>query len=78
MDIGAQAGQPTTIDLEPGSEWRFELEGDEDIAVRVSPSSVVSASIACTCHVHGKTARKRIVTSMRFGYFLYVTSLDSQ
>lgn len=34
MDAGSS--QPTTIDLEPGSEWRFELENDEDIAVRVS------------------------------------------
>jgi hypothetical protein len=24
------------IDLEPGSEWRFELEADENVAVRVS------------------------------------------
>jgi hypothetical protein len=29
-------GGPTTIDLEEGSEWRFELENDENIAVRVS------------------------------------------
>ena len=32
MDVSEQ----TTIDLEAGSEWRFELEGDETIAVRVS------------------------------------------
>jgi hypothetical protein len=31
-----QEGAPTTIDLEEGSEWRFELENDENIAVRVS------------------------------------------
>jgi hypothetical protein len=31
-----QEGTPTTIDLEEGSEWRFELENDENIAVRVS------------------------------------------
>ncbi|CAD6578790.1 MAG: Cleavage polyadenylation factor subunit clp1 [Tremellales sp. Tagirdzhanova-0007] len=31
MDVSEQ----TTIDLEAGSEWRFELEGDETIAVRV-------------------------------------------
>lgn len=24
------------VDLEPGSEWRFELEADENVAVRVS------------------------------------------
>lgn len=24
------------IELEPGSEWRFELEADENIAIRVS------------------------------------------
>lgn len=24
------------VNLEPGSEWRFELEADENIAVRVS------------------------------------------
>lgn len=37
--MNAEGGQTTTIDLEPGSEWRFELEADEDIAVRVSPLS---------------------------------------
>jgi len=31
-----QEGAPTIIDLEEGSEWRFELENDENIAVRVS------------------------------------------
>ena len=31
-----QEGAPATIDLEEGSEWRFELENDENIAVRVS------------------------------------------
>jgi hypothetical protein len=34
-----QESGPTTIDLEAGSEWRFELEDDENIAVRVSPLS---------------------------------------
>jgi hypothetical protein len=34
-----QEGAPTTIDLEEGSEWRFELENDENIAVRVSALS---------------------------------------
>lgn len=34
--MDAEGSQTTTIDLEPGSEWRFELENDEDIAVRVS------------------------------------------
>lgn len=28
------------LQLEPGSEWRFELEADETIAVRVSPVSI--------------------------------------
>jgi len=28
--------EQTILDLEAGSEWRFELEGDENIAVRVS------------------------------------------
>ena len=31
-----QDGGPNTIELEEGSEWRFELENDENIAVRVS------------------------------------------
>jgi hypothetical protein len=33
-----QAAGPSNefIELEPGSEWRFELEPDENIAVRVS------------------------------------------
>lgn len=31
-----QDGGPSTIDLEGGSEWRFELENDENIAVKVS------------------------------------------
>jgi hypothetical protein len=31
------------IDLEEGSEWRFELEGDEDIAVRVSAACLRSS-----------------------------------
>lgn len=35
-----QEGAPTTIDLEEGSEWRFELENDENIAVRVSTMSI--------------------------------------
>lgn len=33
----AENGEQTFIELEAGSEWRFELEADEDIAVRVSP-----------------------------------------
>jgi hypothetical protein len=36
-----QDGGPTTIDLEEGSEWRFELENDENIAVRVSASACI-------------------------------------
>ena len=30
------AGEQSFVELEVGSEWRFELEGDENIAVRVS------------------------------------------
>lgn len=32
-----QTTELTNIDLEAGSEWRFELEADENIALRVSP-----------------------------------------
>lgn len=39
-----ESSQPTTIDLEPGSEWRFELENEEDIAVRVSFSDVLNSN----------------------------------
>lgn len=31
-----QTTELTNIDLEAGSEWRFELEADENIALRVS------------------------------------------
>lgn len=30
------------LQLEPGSEWRFELEADESIAIRVSLNSLDS------------------------------------
>lgn len=42
MDIPEQ----TFLDLEAGSEWRFELEGDENIAVRVSRWSSVCIQVA--------------------------------
>lgn len=32
---------PQTLILEPGSEWRFELEADENISVRVSAHSAL-------------------------------------
>lgn len=32
-----QTTELTNIDLEAGSEWRFELEAEENIALRVSP-----------------------------------------
>jgi len=41
-----QEGVPTTIDLEEGSEWRFELENDENIAVRVSAVSIMQAIVS--------------------------------
>jgi hypothetical protein len=44
--MDAEASQQTRIDLEPGSEWRFELENDEDIAVRVSLTSVLLTPIS--------------------------------
>lgn len=34
-----QTTELTNIDLDAGSEWRFELEADENIALRVSPYS---------------------------------------
>lgn len=34
-----QTTELTNIDLDAGSEWRFELEADENIALRVSPHS---------------------------------------
>lgn len=43
------------IDLEAGSEWRFELEGDENIAVRVSG---VFPALQCT--LHGSRIRERM------------------
>jgi hypothetical protein len=33
--------QQTFVELEAGSEWRFELEADENVAVRVSGTCVV-------------------------------------
>ena len=32
----SEVKQTEILDLEAGSEWRFELEGDENMAVRVS------------------------------------------
>lgn len=34
--------EPQTLILEPGSEWRFELEADENISVRVRPDTTDS------------------------------------
>jgi hypothetical protein len=39
-----QEGGPTVLDLEEGSEWRFELEDDENIAVRVSAILILNRS----------------------------------
>jgi hypothetical protein len=39
-----QEGGPTVLDLEEGSEWRFELEDDENIAVRVSAVLILNRS----------------------------------
>ena len=50
----AVAPEQSFVDLEAGSEWRFELEGDENIAVRVSHgwepmlSSIRSPSFSTT------------------------------
>jgi hypothetical protein len=33
--------QQTFVELEAGSEWRFELEADENVAVRVSGTCMV-------------------------------------
>lgn len=38
------------IDLEEGSEWRFELEGDEDIAVRVSGMCPSGETVFLLCY----------------------------
>jgi hypothetical protein len=40
-DQSSGAAEQTFIELEAGSEWRFELEADENIAVRVSPGFAV-------------------------------------
>jgi len=50
-----QEGAPTTIDLEEGSEWRFELENDENIAVRVSAYSKVVESFKKGQSIEGKS-----------------------
>lgn len=44
--MNAEGSQTTTIDLEPGSEWRFELEADEDIAVRVSQAVIMLSDLS--------------------------------
>ncbi len=36
VDNNTTTMEEAHIDLEPGSEWRFELEADENVAVRVS------------------------------------------
>lgn len=45
------------VPLEAGSEWRFELEADENIAIRVSccfcASPAVGAAAAVLCSVYG-------------------------
>jgi hypothetical protein len=50
-----QEVQATTIDLEGGSEWRFELENDENIAVKVSVSFIM---IGADIVVKGETSSK--------------------
>jgi antitoxin component of MazEF toxin-antitoxin module len=53
-----QEGAPTIIDLEEGSEWRFELENDENIAVRVSAHFTVFESFSKGQSVRGKSSRQ--------------------
>ena len=47
---------PQFLDLDAGSEWRFELENDENIAVRVSSriSSFEETSLVRDVHVRVK------------------------
>jgi hypothetical protein len=54
-----QEGAATTIDLEEGSEWRFELENDENIAVRVSAYFKVIECFRMGQSVQGKSPQPR-------------------
>jgi hypothetical protein len=45
MDSMSETVPQTFVELEQGSEWRFELEADEDIAVRVSLHAYQQSSL---------------------------------
>jgi antitoxin component of MazEF toxin-antitoxin module len=55
-----QEGAPTTIDLEEGSEWRFELENDENIAVRVSAHFTVFECLRKGQSIGGMSSQHKI------------------
>jgi hypothetical protein len=55
-----QEGAPTTIDLEEGSEWRFELENDENIAVRVSAHFTVIKCFSKGQSIGGKSSQHEL------------------
>lgn len=71
------AEEQNIVDLEPGSEWRFELEADENVAVRVSAQrrAIACASSTCCRELGGRLGSSAVCRTLSIAHFASKTFL---